>query len=109
MKDHPVFDGLPINGMMGAIYENIWAENTLLDVAGETIVAAIGYDWYPDFDLRKRHYCGPGDTWWGADLAIAPLGQGRCIVSQLRLLDNLGKDPVADKILYNIIRYAADR
>jgi len=107
LKDHPVFDGLPVNGMMGPIYENVWAENTLLDVAGETIVAAIGYDWFPDYDLRKRHYYGPGDTWWGADMAIAPLGKGRCLVSQLRLLDNLGKDPVADKILFNLIRFAA--
>jgi len=107
VKDHPVFDGLPVNGMMGPLYENVWAENTLLDVAGETIVAAIGYDWFPDYDLSKRHYYGPGDTWWGADMASVPLGQGHCIVSQLRLLDNLGKDPVADKILFNLIRFAS--
>ena len=105
MKDHPIFDGLPVNGMMGAIYENVWAENTLQDVAGETIVAAIGYDWYPDLDVRKRHYYGPGDTWWGADMAIVPFGKGRCLASQLRLLDNLGKDPVADKILFNLIHF----
>ena len=105
VKDHPIFDGLPVNGMMGAIYENVWAENTLQDVAGETIVAAIGYDWYPDLDVRKRHYYGPGDTWWGADMAIVPFGKGRCLASQLRLLDNLGKDPVADKILFNLIHF----
>ena len=29
------------------------------------------------------------------------------IVSQLRLLDNLGKDPVADKILFNLIHFAS--
>ncbi len=105
VKDHPIFDGLPVNEMMGPIYENVWAENTLQDVAGEPIVAAIGYDWFPDYDLRKRHYIGPGDTWWGADLAIVPLGKGRCIASQLRLLENLGKDPVADKLLMNMIRF----
>ena len=60
VKDHPIFDGLPVNGMMGPIYENVWAENTLQDVAGETIVAAIGYDWFPDYDLSKRHYYRPG-------------------------------------------------
>lgn len=36
-----------------------------------------------------------------------PLGQGRCIVSQLRLLANPGKDPVADKILFNLIDFAS--
>ncbi len=109
VKDHPVFDDLPVNGMMGPIYENVWAENTLLDVGGETIVGAIGYDWYPDYELSKRHYYGPGDTWWGADMAIVPLGRGRCVVSQLRLVDNLGKDPVAEKILYNLIEFASYR
>ena len=29
----------------------------------------------------------------GADVAVVPLGNGRCIASQLRLVDNLGKDP----------------
>ena len=95
--------------MMGPIYENVWAQSTLLDVGGETIAGAIGFDWFPDYDLSKRHYYGPGDTWWGADMAIVPLGKGRCIVSQLRLVENLGKDPVADKILYNLIECATNR
>ena len=103
VKDHPVFAGLPVNGMMGPIYENVWAEKSLLGVGGETIAGAIGYDWYPDLDVSKRHYYGPGDSWWGTDLAIVPHGKGRCIVSQLRLLENLGKDPVADKILFNLL------
>jgi hypothetical protein len=107
VNDHPVFDGLPVNCMMGPVYENVWAQSTLLDVGGETIAGAIGFDWFPDYDLSKRHYYGPGDVWWGADVAVAPLDKGRCIVSQLRLVENLGKDPVADKILFNLIRWTA--
>ncbi len=38
-------------------------------------------------------------------MAVVPLSKGRCLVSQLRLLENLGKDPVADKILFNLIRF----
>ncbi|MCU0918565.1 MAG: hypothetical protein MUC88_28995, partial [Planctomycetes bacterium] len=105
IKDHPIFAGLPVNCMMGAVYEKVWAENTLVGVGGETIAAAIGYDWFPNYELSKRHYYGPGDTWWGADLASVPLGKGRCIVSQLRLVENLGQDPVADKILFNLIEW----
>jgi len=107
VHDHPVFDGLPADCMMGPIYENVWAQSTLLDVGGETIVGAVGYDWFPDYDLSRRHYYGPGDTWWGSDMAIAPLGKGRCIVCQLRLIENLGKDPVADKILFNLMGFAS--
>ncbi len=108
VKEHPVFDGLPVNRMMGPIYENVWAQSTLLDVGGETVAAAIGYDWFPDYDLSKRHYAGPGAVWWGADLGIASHGSGRCILSQLRLVENLGKDPVADKILLNLIEWTTN-
>ena len=109
VKDHPVFAGLPTGRMMGPVYENVWAQSTLLDIGGETVAGTIGVDWYPDYDLSKRHYHGPGDTWWGSDLAIAPIGQGRCIVSQLRLVDNLGSDPVADKILGNLMEWTTAR
>ena len=100
--------GLPTNCMMGSIYENVWAESTLIGLGGETVVGTVAFDWFPNFDLSKRHYYGPGDTWWGADLAIVPLGKGRVIVSQLRLVRNLGRDPVADKILYNLIEFTTN-
>ncbi len=105
--DHPFFRGLPVDCMMGPVYENVWAESTLIGLDVKPVVGAVGFDWFPDFDLSRRHYYGPGDTWWGADVAIVPLGTGRCIVSQLRLVDNLGKDPVADRILYNMIEFTA--
>ncbi len=105
---HPVFEGLPVNCMMDPVYENVWAQHTLLDVDGETIAGTIGFDFAPDFELSKRHYYGPGDTWWGSDMAVVSYGKGRCILSQLRLVENLGKDPVADKILYNLIEFAND-
>jgi len=103
VHEHPIFDGLPVNGMMGPMYENIWAQVTLLDVRGETVAGTVGYDFSPDFELSKRHYYGPGDAWWGSDMAIVPVGRGRCILSQLRLVENLGKDPVADKVFYNLM------
>jgi hypothetical protein len=105
VNDHPFFEGLPVNCMMGPVYENVWAKHTLLDVGVEPVAGAIGFDFSPDFELSKRHYYGPGDTWWGSDVAIVPIGDGRCILSQLRLVENLGRDPVADKILFNLINW----
>lgn len=109
VKDHPIFDGLPVNQMMGPVYENVWAQNTLMDVGGQAVVATIGFDWFPDYDRRRRHYYGPGDTWWGADVAVVPLGQGRCVTSQLRLVENLGVDPVADKIFFNLVKWTGQQ
>ena len=81
---------------MGPIYENVWCHNSLLDVGGEVIVGAVGFDWHPG-PLLERHYSGPGDTWWGVDVTNVPHGKGRMLISQLRLVENLGKDPVADR------------
>jgi len=90
---------------MGQVYENVWPQHSLMDVEGETLAGTIGIDWFPDYDLDRRHYYGPGDVWWGSDMAIAPVGKGKCIFSQFRLVDNLGTDPVADKILFNMIKW----
>jgi hypothetical protein len=105
VKSHPVFDGLSVDCIMGSIYENVWPQYSLLDVKGQTLAGTIGIDWYPDYDHQRRHYYGPGDVWWGSDMAIIPVGKGQCVLSQFRLVNNLGKDPVADKILYNLIEF----
>ncbi len=103
VHDHPIFDGLPSGGAMRDLYQNVWATRTLRDLDGEAIVASIGFDWFsPDHALQ---YLGPGRSWWGADLAMMPHGEGGIIVSELRLIPNLGKDPVADRLLFNLIRF----
>ncbi len=109
VKSHKIFDGLPSNCMMRDIYENVWPLTTLRDLRTsngskiETIVASIGFDWFSR--EHKMHYSGPGSSWWGSDFAILSIGEGRCLISQLRLLENLNQDPVADKILLNILSY----
>ena len=71
------------------------------------IVASIGFEWFShDHELQ---YSGPGESWWGADLAVVPHGKGRAVVSQLRIVENLGKDPVADKLLFNMIDFTTNR
>jgi hypothetical protein len=110
VSDHPVFEGLPVNCMMRNVYENVWPMDTLRDIRGadnikfETLAASIGFDWFSEG--HKMQYSGPGDAWWGSDIAVVPYGNGRSIVSQLRLTNNLGKDPVADKMLFNLIEWA---
>jgi hypothetical protein len=103
VHDHPMFAGLPSNGAMRDVYENVWARQTLRNLEGEPIVGSVGFVWFSRG--HKLHYSGPGDSWWGSDVAMIRLGKGRCLVSQLRIVENLGKDPVADKLLFNIIRF----
>ncbi|GAB6167512.1 hypothetical protein JCM19992_35120 [Thermostilla marina] len=107
VRKHPIFDGLPVECMMGPIYEHVWADRTLKDPdhPGKPIVGTVAFDWFPDYDLSKRHYYGPGDTWWGADVAAFEVGKGRCVLSHLRVTPYLGRDPVADRLLFNMIRW----
>ncbi len=108
---HKIFSGLPSNTMMRNIYENVWATSTLRNINGEgnpeTIVGTVAFDWFSKG--HKMHYSGPGESWWGSDIAVIPTGKGKCVVSQLRLINNLGKDPVADKILFNMIDFFAKK
>ncbi len=109
VHDHPIFEGLPTKGMMRNVYENIWPKMTLRDLKGkesskiETLVGTVAFDWFSK--EHKMNYSGPGASWWGSDMAIIPSGKGRYLISQLRLVENLGKDPVADKILFNMINF----
>ncbi|TMM53409.1 hypothetical protein FEE95_20325 [Maribacter algarum] len=109
VHEHPIFKGLPSNGMMRNIYENVWPMTTLRDLKGnentkvETLVGTVAFDWFSK--EHKMNYSGPGASWWGSDMAIVPSRKGRYLISQLRLVENLGKDPIADKILFNMITY----
>jgi hypothetical protein len=103
VRDHPIFEGLPVDGHMRDIYQNVWAKNSVQGLGGEAIAVGIGYQVYSK--QHKLQYAGPGPSWWGADLAIVPYGEGRCIVSQFRIVEHLGKDPVADRLLFNLIQF----
>lgn len=95
---HPYFSGLPVGGFMDSFYKNVCAENTLIHPNEKGIVPTISWD-------VKRDYWGIRNVWSGSDLSRLKYGKGFCIISLLNLIDNLDKDPVADKILMNIINY----
>ncbi len=102
VTDHPVFDGLPSKCMMGQAYENVWSPQTLLGTGGELIVGSVSHGWHQG-EKDSQHYLGPSPPWYGVDMGIVPYGRGRYVLSALRLVESLGRDPVADKILFNLI------
>ena len=107
VKKHPVFEGLPANIIMSGVYENIHPAESMVRQEGEYICGVVTYDHFPDIDKMKRHYAGPGDVWWAADVLLAPLEEGKMLLSTLKILENLGNDPVADKLLLNMIDFAS--
>ena len=109
IRDHPIFNGLPSDTIMRDTYENVWPKTSIRDleieegIVHKPIVASIGFDWFSR--NHKMQYSGPGPSWWGYDLFKIEYGKGELIHSQFRIIENLGKDPVADKLLLNIINY----
>lgn len=103
---HPVFKGLPTKMIMHGVYENVHPISSMSKQKGKYIVGLIGYDHFPNNDIMVRHYNGPGEVWWSADVLEADLGKGQMLLSTLQIVENLGEDPVAEKILFNMIEYA---
>jgi hypothetical protein len=94
-KRHPIFDGLPAGGLMDyAVYREIIPDQAWCGqpapaeaVAGANN-AAIGYS-------------------SGLLVAVHRLGAGRFVLSTLRVRENLGASPVAERLLRNMLNDAA--
>ncbi len=56
-------------------------------------------------DIMLRHYNGIGDVLWAADVLEVEKGEGKMLFSTLKIIENLGSDPVSDKLLYNMINF----
>jgi hypothetical protein len=94
-KQHPIFDGLPAGCILDhAVYREVVPASgwTGQDVPDEVVAGAI------DTSLGYRS---------GLTVAVYRLGAGRIILSTLRLRENLGRDPVAERLLRNMLRHAA--
>ncbi|MDE0299927.1 MAG: glycoside hydrolase family 2 [Candidatus Poribacteria bacterium] len=95
-KNHPIFEGLPSGGLMDHLfYREIVPDIgfTGQDVPAEVVAGAIN--------------TGQGSYASGLLLSVNDLGAGRFILNTLRIRENLGNDPVAERLLRNMLRYAA--
>ena len=97
-KEHPIFAGLPCGGIMDyTFYRDIISATVFRNLQSpvEAICGAI------QTSGGRDDYC--------SDLLVAeyPFGAGRIIVNSLKLRDNIDKVPAADRLLANLINYAA--
>lgn len=105
VTNHPIFDGLPTNIIASGVYENVHPKSSMSKIEGDYIAGMIGYDHFPNNDIMVRHYNGPGEVWWAADILETKIDKGLLIFSTYDLLKNLNLDPIADIILTNMISY----
>jgi hypothetical protein len=103
VKIHPVFNGLPARCIMGQPYRNVLPPKTFIETGDEDISGTL--------DLRPAQSGESVDAsaWWGTDLLLRRYGSGRIVFTHLRVLENLGEDPVADCIFVNMLRHFSRR
>ena len=94
-KNHPIFDGLPSGGLMDyTFYREIIPDHAWVgqDVPAEVVAGATN---------TSLNYSA------GLLTAVHNLGAGRFILNTLLIRENLGPNPVAERLLRNMLRYAA--
>ena len=96
-KRHPLFDGLPCGGLMDyTFYREIIPDLRYggQDTPDEAVAGS----------FRTSH---PGAYWCDTMLSVYRFGEGRFILNALRVRQELGQDPTAERLLRNMLRYAA--
>jgi hypothetical protein len=94
-RQHPIFDGLPAGGLMDYTFyrelipDIVWSG---LDPPGKAVAAGIN---------TSQGYSS------GLMVAVYNLGAGQFILNTLRIRENLGPNPVAERLLRNMLNYAA--
>jgi len=93
-KPHPIFEGLPTGLLDYALYRQLIPDVawTGQDAPAEAVCGATD---------ASLNYAG------GLMLSVHQLGAGRFVLNALRIREHLGVDPVADRLLVNLLRYAA--
>jgi len=94
-RRHPIFDGLPAGLLDWATYRNI------LPHSGMCLA---------DPNAPDEVVCGAIQTCFGYKsgpyVAVYRHGAGRIVMNCLNIRENLGKDPVADRLLRNMLNFA---
>jgi hypothetical protein len=112
-KSHPIFNGMPAGGMMDYRYfRNIISQDALSQEY--SIVANDGYSYderYSELNYPAETVCGAtricNNYCSGIHLGVWDFGHGRFIVNTLHIIENLGKDPAADRLFCNMINFAS--
>lgn len=93
-KPHPILEGLPTGLLDYALFRQL-----IPDVA------------WSGQDAPAEAVCGANDASLnyasGLMLSVHQMGAGRFILNTLRIRENLGVDPAADRLLVNVLRHAA--
>jgi hypothetical protein len=105
-KMHPIFEGLPAGGLLDqTFYRDILSDYVLdVEAVGQCVSGAV----------QTSLIQWPGAPWvWystpsaGLMVSVHQHEAGRFILNTLRIRENLGKVPAAERLLRNMLNHAA--
>ena len=94
-KRHPIFDGLPAGGLMDYDYYR--------EIIPDLVFT--GQD--PPQDAVAGAIKASQDYASGLMVSVYRIGEGRIVLNTLRIRENLDHHPAAERLLRNMLRYAA--
>ena len=94
-KRHPIFEGLPAGGLMDYTFYR------------DLIPDALWMGQEPPREAVAGAIKASQDYSSGLLVTVNELGAGRFILNTLRIRENLGSHPAADRLLNNLLRFAA--
>ena len=98
-KRHAVFEGLDAGGIMTiGHYGSLFPEHLLTDIKppDNTLCAAFG--------VGQQL---PGGTIAGVVMGEYRIGKGKVVLNTLNILENMFRNPVAERVLFNIVKHYA--
>ncbi|MFA6472329.1 MAG: hypothetical protein WCU00_09845, partial [Candidatus Latescibacterota bacterium] len=101
-KKHPVFDGLDAGHILDDRFSRVMPLASLKIEGAETLGGVFGTPIGYHFNIKGCEKAR--NPRFGADLCTVKYGKGKLVFSTYRLENNLGVDPVADRLLWNMLR-----
>jgi hypothetical protein len=93
-----LFSGLPSGGLAKKPYSEILPKYVLSEMGGEIHAGSLR-------NTQSREQ--PPAMLWYSDIESLPYGKGAIVFCQYRAFENIGRDPLAERLAYNLLTYAA--
>jgi hypothetical protein len=100
IPDSDLFAGLPSGGLALKPYAEIVPKYILSEMGGEVQAGSLR-------NTQSRQDGHPSMLWF-SDIETLPFGEGAIVFCQYRVFENIDRDPLAKRLAYNFLCYAAE-
>jgi hypothetical protein len=95
-----MFEGLPAGGLAGEAYADVLPHYVMSELGGEVFAGS-----FRNTQTRRED---PAMIWY-SDIEAIAFGSGKLVFCQYRLFDRAGSNPLASRLLGNLLRVARTR